>query len=327
MRPIRPLPALLLLLLLLLLASEGLRAAPEGEVPASTARGRAYQDFPPGERLTYSAKVWKGLGFIGMSVGTAVFEIKEDQDEGLDTLRFSAEASGGGLGYQLRSRIISQFDPATGRPLRYHYRQDGSEQREKAIVFDAAGASFLQLKHCFDGACGDATHVVEVRRPTGWFWQFETAREHCSDNACARPEHLRWFTRSRHDLEGELYDMLSAIYMARRMDLEVGGAGRTIRVVNDKSVWDVRVRAVRQGRVDVPAGRYDGLLLDLDPSSVTGVSSRNFEGLFGIKGAIQIWIDRATKTPLRISGTVPFGIDINVEVALLQREDLLAGPR
>ena len=64
-------------------------------------------------------------------------------------------------------------------------------------------------------------------------------------------------------------------------------------------------------------GTFDALRLILTPRPAAGTpASARFQGLFGLCGEITLLVDKATKIPLIIRGTVPIGIDVNVEVLL-----------
>ena len=83
-------------------------------------------------------------------------------------------------------------------------------------------------------------------------------------------------------------------------------------------MWDVTVKAVKRETVEVPAGKFKALLIEITPKPADDDTEMrtDFEGLFGIRGEIQVWVDQKTMIPLKIRGVVPFGIDLNMEVSL-----------
>ncbi len=140
---------------------------------------------------------------------------------------------------------------------------------------------------------------------------------HCND-----PRHTIWERRSEHKQAGDARDMLGAVYMARMVDLS--GPKRTFRVVDGDNVYDVDVVGVGRERITTEAGTFKTRVLALEPRYVSttdpdGPRKQRFHGLFGLTGTIRIWIDEASSTPVRIRGTIPFGVDLNAEVDLVSR--------
>ena len=100
--------------------------------------------------------------------------------------------------------------------------------------------------------------------------------------------------------------MLTAVYYARTLDFGAIGSTSTIPVVNDRDRWRVRVKVLKRGKITVKAGEFEGVQVVLEPEAVSEDASEEFEGLFGLNGSIEIWMDAKTRRPLKISGQIPF---------------------
>jgi hypothetical protein len=269
--------------------------------------------FPAGEELRYAARVYKGARWFGKDVGEAVFRVSRETLDGRPAVRIAAQASGGGFGYRLETRIESVLEEASGEPLRYTYVQHGSEERARRLEFAPDRTEYWKREHCGGKGCKDPAHRVGTY--------------HCDleDDECDRPAHEVWRKRSVHVGQGTAYDMLAAVYVARSLDIRPGFRD-TLRVVETHSVYDVTVAVVGEETVETDAGTFQTYCVALEPKLVSttqkkkrGEGGGKFRGLFGLSGSIRIWLDKRTKAPVRIRGTIPFGIDLNAEIDLVSR--------
>jgi hypothetical protein len=123
-------------------------------------------------------------------------------------------------------------------------------------------------------------------------------------------------------------DMLSAVYLARSVVAE-GQSGASFPLLDKQALWQVSVERGRRKRVEVPAGRFDCVEMRLKTTLPPGepADGRTFEGLFGIHGTIQIWMDAATGVPVLISGSLPVPVlgDLDVRVELKSYRGTPAG--
>jgi hypothetical protein len=96
------------------------------------------------------------------------------------------------------------------------------------------------------------------------------------------------------------------------------GSSFVVPVVQDRDRWQVTVTALEEDRIKVKAGTFDCVIVALDPKNVGDDKKKTrFTGLFGINGTIKIWIDKRTRLPVRILGSIPFAfMDLNCEVRL-----------
>lgn len=271
-------------------------------------------DLPFGEMLVYRGRVVKaGMNF---DVGRATLRAMRD-DEGRPTLE--ARAQGAKFGYELNTRICSTLEEGTLLPALHEVAERGTERRTKKLVFHAGGAEFLRLKHCRDENCADPAHQVKRAKMHGPIpWGAEQV--HCDDRDCRHREHYEWRSRLDHQFETPYFDLLSAIYLARQVEFSPDAEPLVIPIVNDTRRWDVQVRARNQKRIEVAAGTFDAVELILEPVPASGLEEdedAEFKGLFGLNGAIQIWVDRATRRPLLIEGTLPFAfLELHAQVEL-----------
>lgn len=265
-----------------------------------------------GEELDYRARVWKGFQFLGAEVGGAKLTIAEERYEGRPSWRFEAQASGGAFGYDLDSDVTSYLARDDGEPLHYKYSQKGSDVTEKRLEFAPGKIEYWKRKHCDGKDCHDPDHFVADKH----------GRHHCDkDGDCDLPSHQVWRKRWEHVGQGSAYDVLSAVYLARSLDLTPGKV-RTLRIVEGDQIFDVDIQATHEEWVRTDAGSFETVCIALNPRFVSGDPPKkkaNFRGLFGLSGTIRIWIDKATRTPVRIRGTIPVGIDLNGQVDLVGR--------
>jgi hypothetical protein len=296
------------------LPTESLATSEVVEKPNSPATLR---DVPYGETLVYVGHVEKaGMRF---DVGRATLRAYEDE-QGRPTLE--ARAHGAKFGYELNSRIQSILDEGTLLPAVYEVADRGTERKTKKLVFRNGGADFLRLKHCRGNDCEDPAHRVKrakMHGPIPW----GTELVHCEDRDCKHREHYAWTTRLAHEFEAPNFDLLSAIYLARQVEFSATAEPLVIPIVNDTSRWQVRVTPRGERRIEVTAGAFDAVELILEPIRSGGESKEDsgedakFQGLFGLNGKIRIWVDRATRRPLLIEGTLPFAfLELHAEIEL-----------
>ncbi|MEK7269500.1 MAG: DUF3108 domain-containing protein [Planctomycetota bacterium] len=330
----RPLADLAVLALLLVLAAPGLDSvAPEilrpsaNLAPASAVQAPSTPDLLPApagepfERLTYRARAWKGVGLVGLDVGTATFEIFSEPGPGPARVRILAKADGSALGYSIKAVIESLADASTLAPVRYRYVQEGSGARRRGFDFGANAVAYWKSRHCRNAACANPAHSLASapgRPPL-----------HCPDHDCERPDHQVWQMRRTRDLDAPAFDVLAAIYRARDVDLGAATPPSFRLLVDKDGDWDVTLKARGTREIQVPAGTFScrQIRLETKRHAPKPDETEAFEGPFGLKGNISLWVDEETKIPVRISGTVPFGVDFNAEVNLEKREGAYAPPR
>jgi len=93
-------------------------------------------------------------------------------------------------------------------------------------------------------------------------------------------------------------DVLSSLYYVRMMDLTVG---RSVFIDNhaDKKNYPLEIKVLRKERVEVPAGRFDCIVVE---PSMRGA------GLFSHKGRLTVWLtDDAARVPVLMKSKIAVG--------------------
>jgi hypothetical protein len=90
-------------------------------------------------------------------------------------------------------------------------------------------------------------------------------------------------------------------------------------------VWQLTLRRGESKRLDTgKAGIFEVIEVVLEPGPYPGESfakkAKEFEGVFGIKGSMHLWVDKRTGITVRIQGDLPvsdglivLGIDVMLD--------------
>jgi hypothetical protein len=222
-------------------------------------------------------------------------------------------ATGSHLGYTLhqvlKSRILPQAFPATY----YTDTQTGSENRRRELKIGVQDGKSVDV-YRNDGHCKGCTnreHFID----SNWLWGKPS---HCE--SCKRGEHRVWRPAKTREVPEGTLDMLSAVYLARTMVRE-GRSEETLQMVDELKLWNVQLAQGAKKRIEVPAGRFDCVEMRLKSSLPPGEPppKDGFEGLFGLKGTIQVWFDARCGVPVQIQGEFPIKLlssDLDVYVQL-----------
>lgn len=279
---------------------------------------------PPGESLEFRVDV--DLGVLGeASVGTVTMSSGvEPFVAGLprpgDTLPEGGElvgwvriaARGGHLGYELDHSITTRFLPQAWPSLINSEVQAGSENRKREIkvgLKDGEWASSYRANgHCRD--CTRREHYVKASLP----WNKDY---HCKK--CRRGEHRIWNSPRDREVPAQTTDILGAVYLARNL---VSGQRDSLELsmVQKENLWKVKLKRGAVQIIEVPAGKFRCREVQLSVSQPAGEKegSNKFSGLFGIKGALKIWLHEPTGVPVLIEGDVPVGdiVDLHARIRL-----------
>jgi len=208
-------------------------------------------------------------------------------------------ATGSHLGYRLHEELKSRMLPQAFPRTYYTDVQTGSENRRKELKLGTQDGKYVDLYrndgHC--KGCNNREHFID----SNWLWGKPS---HC--DGCKRGEHRVWRpSKTREVPEGTL-DMLSAVYLARTMVRE-GHVHETLSMVDELKLWNVELEQGVKKRLEVPAGRFDCVEVRLKSSVPPGEPppKDGFEGLFGLKGTIQVWLDSRYGVPVQIQGEFP----------------------
>jgi Protein of unknown function (DUF3108) len=208
-------------------------------------------------------------------------------------------ATGSHLGYTLHEVLKARILPQAFPRMYYTDTQTGSENRRKELKLGLKDGQYIDNYrndgHC--KGCNNREHFID----SNWLWGKPS---HC--DGCKRGEHRVWRPdKTRNVPEGTL-DMLSAVYLARTMVRE-GRKEENLQLVDELKLWNVQLTQGVHKRIEVPAGRFDCVEVRLKSSLPPGEPppKDGFEGLFGLKGTIQVWLDARYGVPVQIQGEFP----------------------
>ncbi|MCX6357979.1 MAG: DUF3108 domain-containing protein [Candidatus Aureabacteria bacterium] len=245
--------------------------------------------FAPGERLHY-----KGYLFGWLPVGDAWFDIASDTRDGRPAYRFDARALGRYLVYTLDIRLTSFVDRETLRSMEFRRREVGTERRDYCVIFDRTS-----MRGTYRRKAGRFTTIGEMD---------------------AAP----WQDRSRFSITADVNDILYTLYFARGIGDTVG-TSRLYRFVEKDYIWNTAVTILGEEKLDLRGvGSFDALKVSITPDySDQPVLGRQFAGLFGISGSLDVWVERGTRIPLIVRGQVPFTRFFSPAVTVVLRDRAL----
>jgi len=223
-----------------------------------------------------------------------------------------ATARGGHLGYELEHEIAARFLPQAWPRLLSTETQSGSEHRKRELKIGLQDGkwtgSYRGNSHC--RGCDRREHFIKADLP----WNDDY---HCEK--CKRSEHRIWDQPIVREVPRETVDVLGAIYIARTMVRE-DLSELELFMLQKEHIWKVKLAYGVVQEIAVPAGKYicREILLTVSQPPGEKEGSKKFSGLFGIKGALKIWVQETTGVPVLIEGDVPIGniIDLHARVKL-----------
>ena len=117
------------------------------------------------------------------------------------------------------------------------------------------------------------------------------------------------------DVPPSVHDVLSAFYYVRTVPLPTG-ASLSIPTHDNKKSYEMVVKVHRRERVEVPAGKFDCVVVEPILKS---------EGVFKSKGSILVWLsDDARRIPVLVKSKIPVG---SVSVSLTDMRLAFEGAR
>lgn len=279
---------------------------------------------PPGESLEFEVEVHLGVlgdasvGSVTMASGLEPFVAglpvpgqRLDEDGALVAwTRITAE--GGHLGYELEHSITTRFLPQAWPSQINTEVQKGSENRRRELkvgVRDGRWQSaYRSDRHC--SGCTRREHYIRSSLPWG-------SDHHCPK--CKRAEHRLWRDPVESEVPEQSIDILGAVYLARSLVRE-GLEEVELPMLQHDDLWSVTLKRGPLKDVRVGAGTFRCRQVVLEVSLPEGQAdeAKRFSGLFGIRGALMIWLHEGTGVPVLIEGDVPLGslMDLHVSVRL-----------
>ena len=234
-------------------------------------------------------------------------------------------ATGSALGYTLHEELKSRLLPQDFPRVFYTDTQTGSENRRKETKLGLLDGKQLDTfrgdGHC--KGCNNREHFVD----SNWIWGKPS---HC--DGCKRGEHRVWKPVKQREVPADTLDMLSAVYLARTMVRE-GRMEESLQLVDELTLWNVQLTQGVHKRIEVPAGKFDCVEVRLKSSVPKGepAPKGGFEGLFGLKGTIQVWLDARDGVPVQIQGEFPIkflstALDVYVQLKSYRGTPKTFGP-
>lgn len=275
----------------------------------------------PAEILTFEVVIDLGLlggagvGSVTLSSGVQRYVSGlEVHTEAVSPVRWvgllRSAAEGRYLGYDLDHELTTRFNPQTWPMLIHRDVQAGTENRRRELMIGTRGGeSFSTYRydgHCW--TCERREHFVEPTLP--WRSDF-----HCKK--CKRAGHRVWRELRERAVPPGSVDMLAAVWIARAFVRE-GGPTTGFTMVDKDRLWNVTLARGETEVVRTPAGHFECTEVLLRSEVPEGEESREFAGLFGIRGELHIWVHCITGVPVLIRGRVPVGnlFDLGVRVQL-----------
>lgn len=265
----------------------------EGEVPLIV---------PVGEELVFHVGLEWGvigaaIGKVSMSAGLEEYRapvllahLSGEQEEGRETAWMRVHATGEHMLYSMDARIETRVQPQNWPQLVYLYTHEGTETRRRELLL------------------GDRQGT-----PTS---------SYRSDTRSGAPKGTRiWREPRLREVPAGTVDMVSAIYMMRAF-VASGAEEAHFPLLEKKRVWDMGIRRGRTSTQEVAAGRFEAVEVILEPTLYEGEEMdeedrERFQGLFGLQGAIHVWLEPKTGVPVRIVGDLPVGIiTLRVDIQL-----------
>ncbi len=265
------------------------------------AEGSPTLHLPRNEELVYRAEV--SLGPLDTEVGLVSMKSSvEPYREPLlggggsggagarETGVLTIHAKGTHALYSMDARIDTRILPQKWPHFQYTYVHKGTERRRREVLIGQR----------------------EESRQAGYR----------KDTSRGAPEGTRiWRDWEYREVPEGAVDMLSAVYWMRalfRDDLD----RFTFPLIDKRRLWEMEVRRGETRRIRTRAGTFEAVRVVLKPGPFPGEDledkEERFQGLFGLEGSIQLWVEASTGVPLRIQGDLPVAfvtlkLDIELE--------------
>jgi uncharacterized protein DUF3108 len=120
-----------------------------------------------------------------------------------------------------------------------------------------------------------------------------------------------WREQKERPIPPGSLDMITAVFQTRNLVRE-GKQTLTFPLIDKDRVWKLTLRRGEERRMETQDGVFfDVVEVVLEPVPYEGESfaekAEQFEGVFGIKGSIHLWVERKTGIAVRIQGELPVG--------------------
>jgi len=227
----------------------------------------------PGERLVYDIRI------NGIPAGKAEFEIRK------------VEPFGGDDG-----------------PLVWVVDYEVRSNRAVSFYYDVriAGRTFIDVKGGFSRKFHIKRREGEVRAEEQIGFNYDIGSMHATYERARYDRH----DKDRPDgemkqyqpiaLPGKVLDPLSCLYYIRSMDIKTL-LEKGVPICADRRVWNTKFKLSSQGAGFEDVGKLK------NRKCVAVEPQVEFKGLFERKGKMTIWLDEATRIPLKMTVEIPIG--------------------
>lgn len=275
-------------------------ARPEALVVAR-GEGQPEMRLPREEKLVFNVHL--ALAFLEADVGTVTMRSVVEPfrpslfappaaagESGRETATLMIHARGQYAWYEMNATIETRILPQAWPRLSYRYTSEGSERRRREI------------------------QIGEVEEGWGASYRRDTDKN-------APPGTRIWRDAKTRSVPPQSLDLLSAVYLSRTL-IEDDLDEIRFPLLDKLRLWQMRLTRGERRRFETAAGTFDAVEMqllpepwegeDIDPEDV-----ERFEGLFGLHGAIHLWVEERTGVPVFIAGTLPAGpLDLDLEIEL-----------
>ncbi|QDU66920.1 DUF3108 domain-containing protein [Engelhardtia mirabilis] len=276
--------------------------------------------IPRNEVLHYDVRVETAL--ININAGTV--ELSSGVELKRPSLLGNRSAGGAEVGwvkahaygdyslYVMDATIHTRFQHDAWPRMIHSYRHEGTEKRRREIL---------------TGVKGDA-----------WMASYR------SDTKTGAPQGTRiWRPADEFSVPADAVDTLGAVYLVRHA-LARGERNLIFHMLDNQRIWNVEARFGELEVVETGAGRFEARRVDLITHEVAkedmglppiseadreaastddeeSSGSGKFEGPFGLRGEIVLWMENRTGIPLVIHGSMPMLLgEIEVDIRLSSTE-------
>jgi hypothetical protein len=301
---------------LVLWAAVLVRAAPAGEIWSP--------DHPlqriKSEKLVYRVRAWKQVWRAKIPfgvVGTARFTLARETQHGEPQFVLRAVANGNLPFYPYHAVMTSRLSVDGYVQRSADTWRDRPSHKRVYLRWHPRGIDYLKHDHCeAPSLCHNPNHQVTTD---------DGRLAHCTDyESCNNPAHYVWRSRTRHrDLEGAIYDVLGALYLARGLPVAIGRQAGPIRMITKRDIWEIRVRGRKAVTLEAGNERIRCIQLAFQTAPANPHARKNadeFEGPFGLQGDMDLYIAEDTLQVVKVEGKVKLDdYSIDVEVLLTSR--------
>ncbi len=267
--------------------------------------------IPRAERLEFEVTV--GLGVTDAAVGRMTLEAGVEPHRKSPLLAQGAgeaqgevawirsTVDGSYLGIREHHEVHTRHLPEAWPAIVTRLRQTGSKERRRELLLGVRDgkptADYRSTGHC--KGCERREHFVASTLPWG-------DERHCKK--CDRPEHLVWKDPRVFEIPAEIVDMATSLYLPRTL-VRNGLDELQFSLIDKRDLWAVTIRRADRKVLDLPAGKFDAVNIRFSVAPVPGSHNAedDFEGLFGVGGRIDVWVDVKTGVLLMVEGEVPVG--------------------